>query len=181
MKKNLIVSSIISIIIIFLIIIGIYFLTTNNKSKNIKLDSNYKALIGLRMNSDIILVINQKDKVSNILYLNKTSASTLANQKIEGKDLALAVELIVDKLKNKNEFDNGEELYITRYSQDKIYATFIEELNKEFVIYGIDNKLVEQTDDLSTKLNQLKLKTTDSTITNIETLYQYSKKILTKD
>lgn len=178
MKKKLVLGTVIAIFIVAILIGIITVLSINTKSKNIKLDTNYKSIIGIKVNSEVILVINQKDKVSNILYLNEESAKTLANQKIEGKDIPTAIELIVDKLKNSNEFNNGEELELTKYEDNSLYATVLQELNKEFVVYGVDNKIIEKNNTIQSKLNELNMTTKNDIKEDLISLDDYSKNLL---
>lgn len=180
MKKKLVLGTVIAILIVAILVGIITVLSINTKSKNIKLDTNYKAIIGIKVNTEVILVINQKDKVSNIIYLNEESVKTLANQKIEGKDIPTTIELIVDKLKNSNEFNNGSELELTKYEDNSLYTTVLQELNKEFVVYGVDNKIIENSNDIQTKLNELNITTKDDIKENLISLDNYSKKLLSK-
>lgn len=178
MNKKLLLGSLIAVVVVVIIVAIITILSINTKSKNIKLDTNYKAIIGVQVNSDVILVINQEDKISNILYLNKKSVSSLANQKIEGKDILTAIELIVDKLKNSNEFNNGEELELIKYEDNSIYSSVVQEFNKQFVVYGVNNDLVEKTANISDKLKELDIKTNNNSKEDLISLYQYSKALL---
>lgn len=180
MKKNLLVGSIIGIVLILIIIIVVIFFQSNVKSKNVKFDSNYKSYIEIKLDSDIILMISQKDTVSNILYLNEESVDTLANQKIEGKKINQAIELIVDKLKNNNEFDNTEEINLIKYKNDSTYTDIVTFLNKEFVIYGINNKLVENEGNLEEKVISINKEIKSSEKDNLHVLYEYSKELLKK-
>ena len=127
-----------------------------------------------------MLLIDNNDKVSNILYLNDEAVSSLANKKIEGKDYKKAIELIIDKMKNNNEFNNGDEFTVYKYEDSFTYSEIITELNKEFVIYGVDNKLNEKTNSLGNKLNELKINSTADSKKDLENLYNYSKELLTK-
>lgn len=180
MKKKLVLGTVIAILIVAILVGIITVLSINTKSKNIKLDTNYKAIIGIKVNSEALLVINQKDKVSNILYINEESVKTLANQKIEGKDIPTAIELIVDKLKNSNEFNNGSELELTKYEDNSIYSTVLQELNKEFVVYGVDNKIIEKDSTIQEKLNELNITTKGDIKEDLISLDNYSKKLLSK-
>lgn len=180
MKKQLVLGTVIAIFIVAVLVGIITVLSINTKSKNIKLDTNYKAIIGMKVNSEVILVINQKKKISNILYLNEESVKTLANQKIEGKDIPTVIELIVDKLKNSNEFNSGEEIELIKYEDNSIYSTVLQELNKEFVVYGVDNKLLEKNSTIQEKLTELNITTKDNIKEDLISLDNYSKKLLSK-
>lgn len=170
-KKSL--GIIIGICILLFIILIVILFRNNGKSIDIKLSDNYKSIIGIKVDSDVLIVIDNKNIVSNILFLNDKSTLSLANQRIEGKPLSKAIELIVDKLKNNNEFDNGGELFLTRYNDNSIYSTVLSELNKEFVIYGVDNKIVELNSTLDIKKKELNI--SDSS-TDIKSLYEFSLK-----
>ncbi len=173
-KKNLL-GIVIGLVAVAIIVIVVMLFMKTTKSIDIKLNENYKSVVGIKVNSDIILVIDNNDKVSNILYLNEESTKSLANQKIEGKQLEKAIELIIDKLKNNNEFNNGEVLVLTKYDNNQVYSKVLENLNKESVIYGIDNKILEETSTLNDKLLSLNL---NNSASEIETLYDYSINLL---
>ena len=180
MKKKILLGSLIGIIVVAVIVVIVMIFSVNTKSVDIKLDTNYKALIGIKVNSEVILVINQDDKVSNILYLNDESVTSLANQKIEGKDIPASIELVIDKLKNNGEFNNGEKLILTKYEDNGVYSNLLQEINKEFVVYGIDNKIQENTGNITNKLNELNITTETLTKDNLIKLDEYSKKLLSK-
>lgn len=172
-KKSL--GIIIAVCILLFIILIVILFRNNAKSIDIKLSSNYKSVIGIKVDSDILIVIDNKNRVSNILFLNDKSTLVLANQRIEGKPLSKAIELIVDKLKNGNEFNNGDDLLLTRYDNNSIYSNVLEELNKEFVIYGVDNKIIELDSTIIDKKQELNI----SDLSNdIESLYEFSIKKL---
>lgn len=177
MEDKKVFGIIIGIVSIFAIIITIILLKGNSKSINIKLNENYKSAVGITVESDIILLIDDKNNISNILYLNEKSVKTFANQGIEGKDLDKGIELIVDKLKNNSEFNPSNELVLTQYDyKDKsIYNNVSTLLNKEFVIYGVDNKITPVASTFKEKIINLNL---DSSSNEVKTLYEYSKKLL---
>lgn len=179
-NKKLVMGTIIGILVLIVIIAIVVVMVFNTKSKNIKLDTNYKSLIGVKVESDIILVINQEDKVSNILFLNSKSISTLANKKIEGKPYDKAIELIVDKLKNAEEFNHSNSLYLIKYDDGGNYSKVLEQFNKQFVIYGVDKSVVEQTSTINLKLDELKLDKTNNVPDNLKLLYEFSKNNLEK-
>lgn len=177
-NKKLVIGTIVGVLVLIVLIAIIVIMVLNTKSKNIKLNTNYKSLIGVKVESEVVLVINQKDKVSNILFLNKKSVSTLANKKIEGKSYDKAIELIVDKLKNSEEFNHSNSLYLVKYDDGGNYSKVLEQFNKQFVIYGVDKSVVEQTSSINFKLDELKINKTDNNVDNLKSLYDYSKKNL---
>lgn len=175
MEDKKVIGAIVGVLSLVAIIVIVLLLKGNSKSIDIELNTNYKSLVGIKVESDVILVIDDKDNVSNILYLNDESVTSLSNQKIEGKTLEKAIRLVIDKLKNNNEFNNGDDLIITRYDDNSVYSKVLTELNKEFVIYGVDNKILEENSSIDSKISELNIK--DST-NDINTLYEYSKKLL---
>lgn len=177
MEDKKVIGAIIGVLSLVAIIVIVLLLKGNSKSIDIELNTNYKSLVGIKVESDVILVIDDKDNVSNILYLNDKSVTSLSNQKIEGKTLEKAIRLVIDKLKNNNEFNNGDDLIITRYDNNSVYSKVLTELNKEFVIYGVDNKILEENSSIDSKISELNIK--DST-NDINTLYEYSKSLLKK-
>lgn len=180
MNKKVVFCIITSVVLIGIIVGVVFFLSMNSKSENIKFNSNYKYYVEFKVKSDIMLLIDNNDKVSNVLYLNDEAVTSLANKKIEGKDYKKAIELIVDKMKNNNEFNNGDEFVVYKYKDDFTYSEIITELNKEFIIYGVDNKLNEKTNSLENKLKELKINSTSDSLKNLEDLYNYSMELLTK-
>lgn len=177
MEDKKVFGIIIGILTVIAIIVMIVFLKGNSKSIDIKLNENYKSVVGITVESDIILLVDDKNNISNILYLNEKSVKTFANQGLEGKNLDKGIELIVDKLKNNNEFNPSNELILTQYDyNDKsIYNNISTLLNKEFVIYGVDNKIVTVTSTLKEKITNLNISNSND---EIKSLYEYSKKLL---
>ena len=114
------------------------------------------------------------------MFLNSKSVSTLANKKIEGKPYDKAIELIVDKLKNAEEFNHSNSLYLIKYDDGGNYSKVLEQFNKQFVIYGVDKSVVEQTSTINLKLDELKLDKTNNVPDNLKLLYDFSKNNLEK-
>lgn len=182
-NKNIliIVISVIVLIILMLMIILGKNLMSNRKSINIKLDTdNYLATTEVISKSNFILIINKDNKVSNIVFLNNESLN-LSNKNIEGKTIEEAVKLIVDHLKNNDEFNDNSEFKLINYNNSSIYSNILEEFNKEFVIYGVDKNIKESSETLSSKITSLNLEVKDNELDNVETLYNYSKNLLEKN
>ena len=182
-NKNILIVVISVIVLIFLILMIMLGknLMNSRKSINIKLNKDsYLALVEVISNSNFIMVINKDNKVSNLLFLNDESLN-LSNKNIEGKTIEEAVKLIVDHLKNNDEFSSDSEFKLVNYDSSSIYSKVLEEFNKEFVIYGVDKNIIENTEILSSKVTSLNLEVKDNELDNIETLYNYSKSILEKN
>lgn len=179
-KKGLIIGGIVvGIIVIIALVFLVKTIISNSKSINIKLDKdNYLTSVGVDSKAKFILVINKKEKISNVLFLNKESVDFLANKKIEGKDFASASKIIVDSLKNNNDFEKDVDFNLVDYGNSSIYQNVKEELNKELVIYGVDKEIVDKNDTLSSKILELNLEDKGTDITNLEELYNYSIKML---
>lgn len=173
-NKKIIIGLILGILLIASVAVVIIF-SNKTKSKNIELETKYKSIIGIKVKSEVILIVDYNNKVSNILFMNNESVKTLANKKIEGKSIEKATELIIDKLKNNNEFKDNH-LNLIKYEDNGIHVNFLKELNKQFVIYGIDKNIVEQTSTINIKLDELNIKESNIKMNNLKSIYKYSLK-----
>lgn len=179
MNKKQKIILIIAIIVIFVvsITVGGYFVLKKamlKLSDNISLDTdNY--LTAVEVNSDVsfILLINNQQKISNIIYLNDKSVEGLYKKGIENNSYTKGIPLIIENLKNSNYFQ--ENVILIDYGNEGVFSKIKEEFNKQFVIYGINKQITSDTTTLNNKVQSLGLTTeTSNQINNLKFLYSYS-------
>lgn len=174
---------IILILIFFIIILGIFVknILGNGKSSEIPLDeNNFLGAVEVKASPNFILLINKKEKVSNIIFLNEESVDLFSNQRIEGKSIADATEKIVDIMKNENSFEKDSEFILIDYENSEVFSTVKEEFNKQLVVYGVDNNITTTASNFQMRLNELNIAEQSNEKSNLEQLYDYSKKLLQK-
>lgn len=176
MKKKIIIILIIVSIVSLLAMGYIYYnIVLSNLNGNIKLDTeNYLTSVEVKSKSHFIIFINKNNKISNIIFLNGYSIKSLYKQNIEGKDISKGIELIVDKLKNNNEFNNNDTFQLIDYGNSTIYNEIKTEFNKEFVIYGVNKNILDGESSLNEKLISLNYDISNNQNDNLKTLYNHS-------
>lgn len=182
MKKRIIIISIIVFVVAFISIGYIFYNTVlNDLSGNVKLDTDkYLTSIEVKSKSNFIIFINKKKKISNIIFLNGHSIKSLYKQNIEGKDISKGVELIVDKLKNSNEFNDDSNFQLIDYGNTNIYNEIKTEFNKEFVVYGVDKAILDGKSSLQEKLESLNYNVSNDQKDNLKELYNHSLNMISK-
>ena len=182
MKKRIIIISIIVFVVAFISIGYIFYNTVlNDLSGNVKLDTDkYLTSIEVKSKSNFIIFINKKKKISNIIFLNGHSIKSLYKQNIEGKDISKGVELIVDKLKNSNEFNDDSNFQLIDYGNTNIYNEIKTEFNKEFVVYGVDKAILDGKSILEEKLESLNYNISNDQKDNLKELYNHSLNMISK-
>lgn len=182
MKKRIIIISIIVFVVAFISIGYIFYNTVlNDLSGNVKLDTDkYLTSIEVKSKSNFIIFINKKKKISNIIFLNGHSIKSLYKQNIEGKDISKGVELIVDKLKNSNEFNDDSNFQLIDYGNTNIYNEIKTEFNKEFVVYGVDKAILDGKSSLEEKLESLNYNISNDQKDNLKELYNHSLNMISK-
>lgn len=151
-KKIILIISFISIILLAIFFYIAYKNAVAEITNNITLNTdNYLTSVEVNSKSDFILFINKKKKISNIIFLNSESVTSLYKKDIEKKDIEEGIKLIVDNLKTSNEFDSDLEFQLISYGNNDIYSLIKEEFNKEFVIYGVNNVITEGSTTLEEK------------------------------
>lgn len=182
MKKKIIIISV--IIFIAVIALGIYILyhvVLNDLTGNVKLNTDeYLTSVEVKSKSNFILFINKKNKVSNIIFLNGYSIDALYKKNIEGKNIETAIELIVDKLKNSNDFNDIGDIQLIDYGNQSIYNEVKTEFNKQLVIYGVDKNITDGSTNLKDKLISLNYDASDKDIDNIKKLYDISVNLISQ-
>jgi len=176
MKKKIIIIAIITFIAV--VAIGIYILyhvVLNDLTGNVGLKPDqYLTSVEVKSKSNFILFINKKKKVSNIIFLNGYSIDSLYKKNIEGKNIEDAIELIVDKLKNSNDFNDTDDIQLIDYGNISIYNEIKMEFNKQLVVYGVDKNITDGSTTLREKLISLNYDSSDKDIENIQKLYNIS-------
>lgn len=175
-NKKVIISSIIIVSVLLL-----FFCVTNvmksSKSNNIKLETNYEDIIYVSDKAKFLMVV-KKDKVSNLLFLNKEASKSLANKKIEEKNVSEATELIIDHLKNDNLLNDTNNMEVKSLKQSSSYQKITSSFNKNLVVYGIRKEMVNGSFTLDVVMEECNMKEKTTELDNIEELYNYSKKIV---
>ena len=174
MKKYL------KLICIFLLI----FLTfgCNNNSSEKKLDvDNYKSLVEISIDDkpDFMLIINKSNNIDHIFFLNEYSKS-LYNQNIEGKSIEDGMKILMQRLWEENSFNVDDSVVkLINYRDLGVYETIKSEINKNFVILGINGNVIELGGSISEVINDLGYNYKDDK-TSLEELDKYSKKVINK-
>lgn len=184
MKNKKIMILVGAIVVLAIVIIGFITKTVleNGKSINIELDQkNFLGAVEIKSDADFILLINENEKVSNIIFLNEESVSLLSDKRIEGRSIEQAIKKIVDIMKNNNSFEKSNELLLVDYENSSLYTTVKNELNKELVVYGVDKQIAESSNNLQKKLEELNIKKQSNDESSLEQLYYYSQELLQKN
>lgn len=183
-KKNKIIL-ILGIIIIFITIVGVAFYFVF-KDMTLELGGNtldtdhYQTAVEVNSNAEFILLFNKKNKVSNIIYLNDQSVESLYHKKIEGKSIEEAMKLVVENLKNNDIFTDDKNVILINYGNSEIFSKVEEELNKEFVIYGINKQITTDKTTLKDKLSDLDLEIKEEQEKNLKALYYHSLDVISR-
>ena len=184
MKNKKIMILVGAIVVLAIVIIGFIIKTVleNGKSINIELDQkNFLGAVEIKSDADFILLINENEKVSNIIFLNEESVILLSDKRIEGRSIEQAIKKIVDIMKNNNSFEKSNELLLVDYENSSLYTTDKNELNKELVVYGVDKQITESSNNLQKKLEELNIKKQSNDESSLEQLYYYSQELLQKN
>ncbi len=139
--------------------------------------TKYKNLIEINIDDkvDFGLVINEDNKIYDILFFDKTSIC-LYNQNIENKELDKSLDSIISILIENNYLKNNSNITITRYN-DNYYKEFINKFSSSSSKYKLNNNVNELTNSLESKRNDLGLAgKTDTEI--IQNLDYYSKQLV---
>ncbi len=171
MKKKSLIIGIVLILIVGMIIVSYItlkeaILRLNN---NVSLDTkNYLTAVEINQEADFILLINNKKKISNVIYLNKESINSLYDKKIENKSIEDAVEIIMENLGQKTKIE------ITNYKDTGVFNEFCNEINKQLVISAIPNELIKKTSTLEEKITMLNLSSDKDQDSMLKALFYYS-------
>ncbi len=145
-------------------------------SSNIELDyENYKGIVEYSADVNFMLVINKSNEVSNIIFLDENSISSLSDKKIEGMSIEKALYNIVELLNKDNLFNKN--IILTSYQNNNCIDLVYNEVNKNLVIFGSSLKVNKNSENLSDRVNELKLEG-GSLEDNVKILYEYSKMLL---
>lgn len=169
-------------ICIVVIVLGVIVKGILGGKKSINMPLNEAEVLGaveIKASPNFILLINKKERVSNIIFLNEESVNLLSNQGIEGKTIEAVVEKIVDMMKNKDSFFKTSEFVLVHYDNTKIFSIIKEEMNKQFVVYGIEKEVITTHTSFEEKLESLNIKK-DVTKSSLTQLYNYSQQLLKK-
>lgn len=183
-KKKIVIILLTMLIIIVISIFGLYKTVDKYATKlggNNSLDTkNYNTAVEIDCGANFILLFNKKSEITNILYLNSSSVSTLYNKNIENTNIEEAIKFIVESLNNENFFNNINEITLINYGNLSIFDNTVEEFNKNLGIYGISKKLVTTSKTLEDKISELNLTYKNNTEKDLKSLYYYSLDIINK-
>lgn len=161
-------------IIVLSIIAVVLFCQLGNKEKELE-EEKYLTSVEIKSTSNFILLIDKDENISNVIFLNHSAINRLNPRKIEGKSIEKSIESIVDQLKNNQEWKKDEEIKLVNYGHIDIFNKIKEEFNKEFVIYGINNKITDEEGNLDSKIKQINPNTNNAS--NLKVLYDYSNQL----
>ncbi len=186
MKKISLKYKILICVLIIIIFIGllVYFIYQRKDeflshigSSNISLDEkNYKGSIELSGDVNIIFVINKDNKVSNIIFLDKSSINSLANKKIEGKNISDAMYDVINLLNENNLLTKN--IILTNYQNNDCLNLIEENINKNLIIFGSHRTVSENSKTLKEKVESLNLESKDKDLDNVKVLYNYGRDLL---
>ena len=139
--------------------------------------STYKNLIEINIDNktNFGLIINNKNKISNIFFFDKNSIC-LYNQNIENKELDKSLDEIITLLIKNNHLKDTSNIDIIRYNNTN-YKEFIDKFTFSISKYKLNTKVNELTNSLDNKRDELELLgTTDDEI--LQNLDYYSKQLI---
>ena len=139
--------------------------------------STYKNLIEINIDNktNFGLIINNKNKISNIFFFDKNSIC-LYNQNIENKELDKSLDEIITLLIKNNHLKDTSNIDIIRYNNTN-YKEFIDKFTFSISKYKLNIKVNELTNSLDNKRDELELLgTTDDEI--LQNLDYYSKQLI---
>lgn len=130
MKK---IFRILEIVIILIVVVvgGIiqYKKYQNDLGSSVRLFTyrNYKTAVRLKNSDiDVIVLINKKNKISNLIFLTNNS-KVLYNKNIEGNNLKLGIEKIIKTLQDMSYL--GDDIVITNYKDKVVFRKVVSIIN----------------------------------------------------
>ena len=156
---------------IFLIIFKYYpeYKSSIGSSDNYVNTSSYKEIININMQSgpEFVLVTNEEDKISNILFINQESLC-LYNKNIENQDLNDSIDGLIKILHNNNYLTN-EAITITSYnSTNKLKNELINKIKKDYTSILIIEDVKSLTVDEQKEFLQEKAAESRKNIKNVK-------------
>lgn len=133
---------------------------TLGSSDNKFVYENYKSAIEIQIPTgpNYIIMIDKKNNVSNIFFLNLESF-VLYNQEIENKPIYQAIAKMMEKLQEANYLT--QQVTVINYNNQEIYDMIINEMNKALVTYGNMIEVTKKTSTLEQKAKELDISYTD--------------------
>jgi len=114
----------------------------------------YKNMIELNIdNTNFILVINKKNSIYHIFFLDKTSL-VLHNKNIENTSIDNGLNKTIELLISNDLLNNSSSITLTRYN-DESYNEFLSSFKKVLEKYNLTNEIVEKTNTIENKCLEL--------------------------
>lgn len=139
--------------------------------------TKYKSLVEFKIGeTNFGIVIDNKKEVYHLLYFDKTS-TCLYNQNIENNNIDIVSNQIIRILINNNLLKNDTKIILTKYEDDyfnDVKNSFTKYLEK----YQLDNKIIEENNDLINKAKTISSEKIDSNSYALIVLDLYSKELV---
>lgn len=145
MKKKIIIVS------VFVLIICLFVSGCKNSNDSVTSD-DYFTMVEVLVSEgpNFSLVIDKNSEVKHILFLNNESVF-LSDSKVEGKSIDKAISIVMEKIWNKNYFNDNKGIELINYGDEEIYNTLYQEVNKNLVILGINGSVIKGDNTLEKK------------------------------
>lgn len=183
-KTTIIITCVVALIFIIGIVVlfgkGKISILSNNKMSSTA-DFNrqtYKGIVEYSGDINFFFIVDNRNRVSNILFLGDDSIKILANKKIEGKNVEDATYDVIDLLNGKKLLSKN--IVLTSY-QDNDSVTLIEKgLNRSLVVFGSGIQISRDSRLFADRIRELGVATNGNgnEIDAIKSLYDYSQILL---
>lgn len=174
------VMIIVGIIVVILSVGGIFayverenLFSSMGSSNTEFVSSEYKGIVEYSGDVNFMFIVNNKDKVTNLVFLDKKALDVLKDKNIEGSNIESAVYDIVKILNEQNLFTKN--IILTAYQNNDVLSLIEAQINKNLIVFGSNVQVSSQTSTLNEKLNILGLEAKGTDIENVEVLYKQSK------
>lgn len=155
---------VIEVLIIVIIIIAIAYFKYYKEylaslgSSDIRITEKYKTMTEFYISNgpNFILVIDQNNKVSNILFLNKESIC-LYNKNIEKSNINQAISKIIQIINNDNYFNSINNITLFDYGDELVYNDIKEQTNKNIELYEISTAIIDNKTTIEEKADSLNI------------------------
>ncbi len=158
MKKIFIILEVV-IILAVVVIGGIvqYKKYQNDLGSSVRLFTykNYKTAVRLKnSNIDVIILINKKNEISNLVFLTNNS-KVLYNKNIEGNELEVGVEKIIKTLQDMSYIDD--DLVIINYKDKAVFRRIVSIIDKSLQDKNIVIKIEKKQKNIQSLASEFNL------------------------
>ena len=158
MKKIFIILEVV-IILAVVVIGGIvqYKKYQNDLGSSVRLFTykNYKTAVRLKnSNIDVIVLINKKNEISNLVFLTNNS-KVLYNKNIEGNKLEVGVERIIKTLQDMSYIDD--DLVIINYKDENVFKRIVSIIDKSLQDKNIVIKIEKKQKSIQSLASEFNL------------------------